>query len=178
MDNGEECTNGGQCIQRALGDYVCSCPYPYCGPRCESQRPNCPCMQINKLISHIFNFFLSFLVVSNTRAPNTATSGSGTSCSSNLCNNHGTCQETGYGRSIQCYCSPGWSGSRCQYSKLTFYLTFKAKQNMFNILINNQGVGSSCKDSQGCANGGTCREVADNVSICHCPSNFSGDRCE
>ena len=41
LDRGEECLNGGQCIQRPLGDYVCSCPYPYCGLRCEFQRPSC-----------------------------------------------------------------------------------------------------------------------------------------
>jgi hypothetical protein len=38
-------------------------------------------------------------------------------CSSNLCNNRGTCQQSGYGTGIQCYCLTGWSGSRCQYSK-------------------------------------------------------------
>jgi hypothetical protein len=41
LDSGEECMNGGQCVQRPLGDYVCSCPYPYCGLRCQSQRPSC-----------------------------------------------------------------------------------------------------------------------------------------
>ena len=41
LDSGEECINGGECIQRPIGDYVCSCPYPYCGPRCQNQRPSC-----------------------------------------------------------------------------------------------------------------------------------------
>lgn len=41
LDAGEECLNGGTCMQRPIGDYVCSCPYPYCGLRCQSQKPNC-----------------------------------------------------------------------------------------------------------------------------------------
>ncbi|CAF4314404.1 unnamed protein product, partial [Rotaria magnacalcarata] len=36
-------------------------------------------------------------------------------CSSSLCNNRGACQQNGYGNGIQCFCSSGWSGSRCQY---------------------------------------------------------------
>ena len=39
-------------------------------------------------------------------------------CSANVCNNHGICEKVGYGTGIQCFCSSGWSGSRCQYSKL------------------------------------------------------------
>ncbi len=41
VDSGEECINGGECIKRPLGDFVCSCPYPYCGSRCQNQRPSC-----------------------------------------------------------------------------------------------------------------------------------------
>ena len=41
LDSGQECINGGECIQRPLGDYICSCPYPYCGLRCEYERPFC-----------------------------------------------------------------------------------------------------------------------------------------
>jgi hypothetical protein len=50
-------------------------------------------------------------------APPAATTSSTPTCSSNLCNNRGICQQIGYGTGIQCYCSTGWSGSRCQYSK-------------------------------------------------------------
>jgi hypothetical protein len=46
------------------------------------------------------------------------TTSSASTCSSNFCNNRGICQQVGYGTGIQCYCSTGWSGSRCQYSKL------------------------------------------------------------
>jgi hypothetical protein len=52
--------------------------------------------------------------------PTAAPPSSGSACSSNLCSNRGICQQTGYGTGIQCYCSTGWSGSRCQYSKLYF----------------------------------------------------------
>jgi hypothetical protein len=41
LDSGEECMNSGECIRRPLGDFVCSCPFPYCGPRCQFQRPSC-----------------------------------------------------------------------------------------------------------------------------------------
>jgi hypothetical protein len=41
MDSGEDCLNGGECMQRPIGDYICSCPYPYCGSRCQYQRPSC-----------------------------------------------------------------------------------------------------------------------------------------
>jgi hypothetical protein len=53
----------------------------------------------------------------NAIAPPTTTSITASTCSSNLCNNRGICQQAGYGTGIQCYCSTGWSGSRCQYSK-------------------------------------------------------------
>jgi hypothetical protein len=38
-------------------------------------------------------------------------------CSSNLCNNRGSCQQSAYATGIQCYCVKGWFGSRCQYGK-------------------------------------------------------------
>ncbi|CAF1538304.1 unnamed protein product, partial [Didymodactylos carnosus] len=88
LDQGQECINGGECIQRPLGDYICSCSHPYCGLRCESQRPTCttvvPYTQLN--------------------AGN---------CAPSICNNRGICQQNAY--SATCYCSTGWSGSRCQY---------------------------------------------------------------
>ncbi|CAF1561552.1 unnamed protein product, partial [Adineta steineri] len=101
--------------------------------RCESQRPSC--------------------AISNAVAPLTTAPSSTAICSSNLCNNHGICQQLGYGTGIQCYCSTGWSGSRCQYSL-------------------------SCKDEQPCRNGGICREVVDDISICICSAQFWGERCE
>ncbi|CAF2700607.1 unnamed protein product [Rotaria sp. Silwood2] len=133
MDSGEDCMNGGQCIQRPLGDYVCSCPYPYCGSRCQSQRPSCGTM--------------------NTYPPPTTTPSSAATCSSSQCNNRGICQEVDHGRGIQCYCSTGWSGSRCQFSL-------------------------SCKDNQQCSNGGVCREIAEDISVCQCSPQFWGERCE
>lgn len=36
MDPNFECKNGGQCVPRVLGDYVCSCPQPYCGLTCSN----------------------------------------------------------------------------------------------------------------------------------------------
>jgi hypothetical protein len=56
----------------------------------------------------------------NALAPVSTTSNSAAACSSNICNNRGICQQVGYGTGIQCYCSGGWSGTRCQYSKFIF----------------------------------------------------------
>ncbi|CAF4564324.1 unnamed protein product [Rotaria magnacalcarata] len=133
LDAGEECMNGGTCMQRPLGDYVCSCPYPYCGLRCQSQRPSCG--------------------IIHTLAPTTTPSNGVSLCSASQCNNHGICHEASYGKGIQCYCSTGWSGSRCQYSL-------------------------SCKDIHQCRNGGVCRELTEDISICHCSAQFWGERCE
>ena len=41
LDTGYSCQNGGQCIPRVLGDYVCSCPQPYCGLTCTNVVPKC-----------------------------------------------------------------------------------------------------------------------------------------
>ena len=41
LDLGFECKNGGQCVPRVLGDYVCSCPQPYCGVTCTNIVPQC-----------------------------------------------------------------------------------------------------------------------------------------
>ncbi len=41
LDTGYACQNGGQCIPRVLGDYVCSCPQPYCGLTCTNVVPKC-----------------------------------------------------------------------------------------------------------------------------------------
>ncbi|CAF1250584.1 unnamed protein product [Adineta ricciae] len=141
LDGGEECTNGGRCIQRPLGDYICSCPYPYCGLRCEFQRPSC---------QGVSNAITPFAAVATT-TPIPASSSS--TCSSSLCNNRGICQQVGYGTNIQCYCSTGWSGSRCQYSL-------------------------SCKDTQPCRNSGVCREITDEISVCICSEQYWGERCE
>ncbi|CAF1209171.1 unnamed protein product [Rotaria sp. Silwood1] len=98
IDSGEECINGGECIQRPIGDYICSCPFPYCGSRCQNQRPFCD--------------------GTNSAVTPTVTT-LNPACSSSLCNNRGTCQQNGYGKGIQCYCSAGWSGPRCQYAMRT-----------------------------------------------------------
>ena len=58
--------------------------------------------------------------MTNAVIPTAAPTSPASSCSSNLCNNRGICQQGGYGTNIQCYCSAGWSGSRCQYSKFNF----------------------------------------------------------
>lgn len=104
LDVGQECMNGGQCVQRPLGDYICSCPYPYCGMRCENQRPSCTAGSST----------------GGSQQETTLSSG----CSSSLCNNRGTCRQQAYGRGIQCYCAPGWSGTRCQYGELLFFYRF------------------------------------------------------
>ena len=41
LDPGMECRNGGYCIPRVLGDYVCSCPQPWCGSTCTNTMPSC-----------------------------------------------------------------------------------------------------------------------------------------
>jgi hypothetical protein len=116
LDSGEDCINGGRCIQRPIGDYVCSCTYPYCGLRCELQRPSCGGILLKIIFKYLHHMF-TLLGMMNTVVPLTTTPSSSSACSSNLCNNRGICQQVGYGTGMQCYCSTGWSGSRCQYSK-------------------------------------------------------------
>jgi preprotein translocase subunit SecY len=65
---------------------------------------------------HYFDF------LGNTAAVTPVATTSSATCSSSLCSNRGTCQQNGYG--IQCYCLTGWSGSRCQYSKLKVFKRF------------------------------------------------------
>ena len=72
-----------------------------------------------------------FIGLTNAVAPTVAPTSSASSCSSNLCNNRGICQQVGYGTGIQCYCSAGWSGTRCQYSKSNFQLVLKWKTKYF-----------------------------------------------
>lgn len=115
LDSGEECLNGGECMQRPIGDYVCSCPYPYCGTRCQHQRPSCDGSNAGNVI-----------ITTTTPRLNSA-------CSSSLCNNRGTCQQNGYG--VQCYCASGWSGSRCQYAIRTNIGRHQELLNMNRTLI-------------------------------------------
>ena len=124
----------------------------------------------------------SFVGMMSAIAPTTTTVSSASACSTNLCNNRGLCQQVGYGTGIQCFCSSGWSGSRCQYSKLTFH-SIRREENG-EILHAKQRKTScihldlSCKDEQQCRNGGVCRDVTDDISICHCSAQFWGERCE
>ncbi len=119
LDSGEECINGGECIQRPLGDYVCSCPYPYCGLRCQNQRPSCDgILSKNQRLNVCFSDFLGTSPGVTQVATTIPTTTTNAACSSNLCNNRGICQHMRYGTGVQCYCTRGWSGSRCQYGKL------------------------------------------------------------
>jgi hypothetical protein len=74
--------------------------------------------------------------------PATTTTTASPACSSNLCNNRGTCQQSGYGTGIQCYCLTGWSGSRCQYSKLKVVLKLSITYK-FNFLGMRTNLGRS-----------------------------------
>lgn len=65
LDHGYECRNGGNCVPRVLGDYVCSCPQPYCGATCTNTIPHCT------------NPFLASVKAGN--------------CSPQNCNNRGVC---------------------------------------------------------------------------------------
>lgn len=89
LDAGHECENGGICITRSNGDYVCSCRHPFCGPRCNKIAPNC-----QSLTSHI-------------------TFGS---CDKSKCNDRGTCLTTS--SSFECHCYTGWLGNKCQIRDL------------------------------------------------------------
>ncbi len=95
LDAGYECKNGGQCVPRVLGDYVCSCPQPYCGYSCTNTVPYCT------------SSFRSLRI--------------GGSCDPSYCNNRGTCELTlnnnSNSTSFVCHCSTGWTGSKCEMSR-------------------------------------------------------------
>jgi hypothetical protein len=47
LDEGYACKNGGECIPRVLGDYICSCPQPFCGLTCSNVLPDCIILNLN-----------------------------------------------------------------------------------------------------------------------------------
>jgi hypothetical protein len=83
-------------------------------------------VKVNVLLATVYDHkkkqihYFDFLGNAAPVTPVTTTSSA--TCSSNLCSNRGTCQQNGYG--IQCNCLIGWSGSRCQYSKLKVFKRF------------------------------------------------------
>jgi hypothetical protein len=90
LDPGMECRNGGQCTPRILGDYVCSCPQPWCGATCTNNMPAC-------------------------MSPHLAAVKAG-DCSGVYCNNRGVCASRKTG-GYDCFCSTGWTGSKCETRK-------------------------------------------------------------
>ena len=104
-----ECRNGGKCVARVLGDYVCSCPKPYCGVTCSNISPDC-----NILFKFLIIFYLFTLFPIGTSSQASARAGD---CSANYCNDRGVClSKTGGG--YDCFCSTGWKGNKCEEEDL------------------------------------------------------------
>jgi len=99
LDPGFECRNGGHCIPRVLGDYVCSCPQPWCGATCTNKSPSCT----NTLYASV----------------------KAGDCSASNCNNRGVCVSRKSG-GFECFCSTGWKGSKCESQSQVAHLRLKA----------------------------------------------------
>lgn len=91
LDESYECKNGGQCVPRVLGDYVCSCPQPYCGLTCTNIVPQCTSQ-----------YRASLRIAGN--------------CDKSFCNNRGTCEINHQNKTngFVCHCSTGWLGDKCE----------------------------------------------------------------
>ena len=59
LDYGYSCQNGGKCVPRVLGDYVCSCPQPHCGFTCTNLAPQCKQSKCYMCVAFLIDFSLS-----------------------------------------------------------------------------------------------------------------------
>lgn len=81
--------NGGQCIPRVLGDYVCSCPQPYCGLTCTNIVPTCN-FNIYVYLKPIWLLKLLSKLKGTSQYKNSLRLAG--SCEKSHCNNRGTCE--------------------------------------------------------------------------------------
>ncbi|XP_019120286.2 hyaluronan-binding protein 2-like isoform X1 [Larimichthys crocea] len=107
------CLNGGRCDTTADGGFVCSCPEPYTGKKCQTVKDVCK----NAKCGH------GSCVVTSTapfheckckppyRPPNC---NKAASCRPNPCQNGGSCMKGPKRSTFQCSCPAGYSGKFCE----------------------------------------------------------------
>jgi hypothetical protein len=111
--DGNPCNNGGTCTETNGGNsYVCTCPRPYTGERCESTINPCdpnPCKNTGTCIisggSYICHCPSDFTDKNCSTWLNP--------CASEPCHNGASCEPTG-GKGYQCFCPIGYYGDNCQ----------------------------------------------------------------
>ncbi|CAF1350322.1 unnamed protein product, partial [Adineta ricciae] len=147
------CMNGGTCQIVNINTRRCICPSGYLGAQCEQRLcdPN-PCLYGGVCLPYLNSFQCQCppqytgrcceLLLITTAAPNP--------CSSNPCQNGGTCSATS-ATAFVCTCTASYYGRCCE-------------------------VRNFCQPNP-CYNGGTCVATT-NAYICQCTYPYSGSNCE
>ncbi|XP_046553135.1 fibropellin-1-like [Haliotis rubra] len=139
------CENG-VCSRNGV-NYVCRCQQGYVGRNCDvvDTCGSSPCFNGGSCVPSVTSqrgySCICAQGYTGTRYP----------CTSNTCDNGGTCRSSG--SSFICECRQGYSGGRCQFGPC------------------------SPRNGVACFNGGTCLQEGSSYT-CECPDNFTGPTCQ
>ncbi|XP_071493021.1 uncharacterized protein [Diadema antillarum] len=147
-----DCRNGATCVD-GIDEYSCVCQPGFTGNLCEIDIDECsssPC-NVGTCVDRIDGFVCEcpddsspYDVFCNPLPP----------CTSDPCQNNGTCQQDLASYTFTCVCLPGFEGVTCE------------------ININDCALHGVT-----CANGGTCVDLLEDFR-CECPPGFEGRFCE
>ncbi|TMS21949.1 Hyaluronan-binding protein 2 [Larimichthys crocea] len=107
------CLNGGRCDTTADGGFVCSCPEPYTGKKCQTVKDVCKnakCGHGSCVVTSTAPFY-ECKCKPPYRPPNC---NKAASCRPNPCQNGGSCMKGPKRSTFQCSCPAGYSGKFCE----------------------------------------------------------------
>jgi hypothetical protein len=165
------CLNGGTCISQNPGYFSCLCANGFTGLRCETQgNVNYPQQTTRPPLSPIYT---TQQPPQPTPQPQTQPqyptqyttkpASNNNMCQMNYCYNGGTCRtQAGYNGAVTvvCYCTTGFTGSRCHISQQTQYSDY---------------VEPKCPD--GFCVRGECLSYGSGSFYCKCNNGWTGQNC-